>query len=83
MQTTLRIQDDVYRRAKGKAGELGVSLTRFFEEAVERRLEELERQPARPVRLPVSSVAGPPLEPEELRRRLAAADLAADRERVP
>lgn len=79
MQTTLRMKDDVYRRAKAKAGELGLSLTRFLEEAVEDRLTRLEERPAGRIVLPVSSVSGPLLCDEEFRKRLEAADLDYDR----
>ena len=78
MQTTLRINDDTYRRAKAKSSELGLSLTRFFEEAVEERLASLEQRSLKPIVLPVSSVSGPPLSDEELSRRIAAADLEDD-----
>jgi len=78
MQTTLRIADETYRRAKAKSGELGVSLTRFFEEAVEERLASLERRPAKLIVLPVSSVFGPPLSDDELHRRREAAELDDD-----
>jgi len=78
MQTTLRINDETYRRAKAKAGELGVSLTRFFEEAVEHRLEGLGRRPHRRIVLPVSSVSGPAVNNDEVRRRIEAADLDYD-----
>lgn len=78
MQTTLRIDDDVYRRAKMKAGELGVSLTRFFEEAVEARLAGLEAKPGGPIRLPVSSVAGPPMSEDEFRRRALDSETESD-----
>jgi len=78
MQTTLRINDDIYRRAKAKSGEMGLSLTRFFEEAVEERLASLEQRSATRIVLPVSSVSGPALTDEELRRRIEAADLEYD-----
>lgn len=78
MQTTLRINDDIYRRAKAKSGEMGLSLTRFFEEAVEERLASLEQRSATRIVLPVSTVSGPPLTDEELRRRIEAADLEND-----
>jgi len=39
MQTTLRMDDDLIRRAKARAAEEGESLTAFIEEAVRRRLE--------------------------------------------
>ena len=82
MQTTLRINDDTYRRAKAKSSEMGLSLTRFFEEAVEERLAILDQRSVKPIVLPVSSVSGPPLSDEELRRRIAAADLEYDLTKV-
>ncbi len=82
MQTTLRINDDTYRRAKAKSSEMGLSLTRFFEEAVEERLASLDQRSVKPIVLPVSSVSGPPLSDEELRRRIAAADLEYDLTKV-
>ncbi len=82
MQTTLRINDDTYRRAKAKSSEMGLSLTRFFEEAVEERLASLDQRSVKPIVLPVSSVSGPPLSDEELRRRIAAADLEFDLTKV-
>jgi hypothetical protein len=42
MQTTLRIRDDVYRLAKADAARLGLTLTRYIEEALEARLERTE-----------------------------------------
>lgn len=82
MQTTLRIKDDVYRRAKAKAGELGLSLTRFLEEAVEDRLTRLGERPAGRIVLPVSSASGPLLSDEELRKRVEAAELDCDLSRL-
>ena len=38
MQTTLRINDALYREAKAEAARQGVTLTRFLEEAVRLRL---------------------------------------------
>lgn len=61
--------------AKAKSGELGLSLTRFFEEAVEDRLARLEQRPSTPIELPVSSARGPTLTNAELQRRLLAAEL--------
>ena len=78
MQTTLRIDDGVYRRAKAKSSELGLSLTRFFEEAVEDRLARLEQRPVRRIELPVSGAKGPVLTDAELHRRLAAAEQQED-----
>ncbi len=82
MQTTLRINDTIYRRAKAKSSELGLSLTRFFEEAVEERLTRLEQQrPVKRVSLPVSSVSGSIMDTDELLRRIEEAGLSDDRRR--
>lgn len=78
MQTTLRINDQLYRRAKTKSSELGLSLTRFFEEAVEERLTRLEERSSKRIVLPVSPVSGPPMSDEAFRRRVEAADLEYD-----
>mgnify|MGYP005856646681 CR=1 FL=1 len=83
MQTTLRIDDDTYQRAKTKASALGISLTRFFEEAVEERLARLEQNRSKEkIVLPVSSTTGPPMTNETFRRRIAAADLEYDLSQV-
>jgi antitoxin component of RelBE/YafQ-DinJ toxin-antitoxin module len=50
MQTTLRLDDNLYRRAKATAAEQGVTLTRFIEEALQLRLEK--RPPVRTLNLP-------------------------------
>jgi hypothetical protein len=80
MQTTLRIKDHLYRRAKARSSELGLSLTHFFEEAVEERLERLERRNPRKVVLPVSSVSGLLMSHEDLKLKSAELDLADDLE---
>jgi antitoxin component of RelBE/YafQ-DinJ toxin-antitoxin module len=38
MQTTLRIDDTTYREAKAEAARLGLTLTRFIEEALRQRI---------------------------------------------
>lgn len=38
VQTTLRIDDATYREAKAEAARLGVTLTRFIEEALRQRI---------------------------------------------
>lgn len=38
MQTTLRIRDDLYRKAKVEAAREGLTLTRFLESALQMRL---------------------------------------------
>ena len=82
MQTTLRIDDEIYRRAKAKSGELGLSLTRFFEEAVEERLERLDERPTCKIELPVSSVSGPKMSTEMFKRRLEQVETEDDLESI-
>lgn len=38
MQTTLRIDDEIYREAKAQAAREGATLTRFIEEALRERI---------------------------------------------
>lgn len=78
MQTTLRINDEIYRRAKAKSSELGLSLTRFFEEAVEERLLRLEERSAEHFKLPVSSVSGKMMSLEEMKSRMEQIQLEDD-----
>jgi hypothetical protein len=78
MQTTLRLDDDLYRRAKTAAAEQGVSLTRLVEEAIRERLDRPAPSPRR-LRLPVSTSTGG-LAPgfSNLQEAIAGADLVAD-----
>jgi hypothetical protein len=48
MQTTLRIDDHLYREAKAEAARAGVSLTRFLEEGLRLRLEKKVTLPTAP-----------------------------------
>ena len=67
MQTTLRLDDNLYRRAKATAAEQGVTLTRFIEEALQLRLEK--RPVTSPITLPVvRSGKSFDFSPEELKR---------------
>lgn len=81
MQTTLRLDDELYRQAKAKAAALGISLTRFLEDALRERLEA----PAGPrrqrrIRLPVSTAKGGLVAGfSTLDDAVAAANLATDR----
>jgi hypothetical protein len=44
MQTTLRINDDVFRRAKAEAAKAGITLTQFIEEALAEKSKDRSRQ---------------------------------------
>jgi hypothetical protein len=42
MQTTLRIQDELYREAKAQAAREGITLTRFLESALQLKLAKTQ-----------------------------------------
>jgi hypothetical protein len=70
MQTTLRIQDDIYREAKAEAAREGITLTRFLESAIRMRLGRSRVGASRgphpfPVYIPERPVA---LSSDELKR---------------
>jgi hypothetical protein len=81
MQTTLRINDELYREAKAKAAREGVTITRFIEEALRLRLRQQANSPkSGPVELPTfASGNGFPFSPEELKALAREADANADR----
>lgn len=84
MQTTLRLDDELYRQAKARAATLGISLTKLVEEAVREHLGKPASAPRRRrIRLPVSTSSGG-LAPgfSTLEEAVAAADLADDRLRA-
>jgi hypothetical protein len=80
VQTTLRIDDALYRKAKARAASLGISLTQLLEEALRAKLRERSsRRPKRRVRLPVSSASrGLISSTKSLEELIEAADLADD-----
>ncbi|MFL6200069.1 MAG: DUF6364 family protein [Thermoanaerobaculia bacterium] len=84
MQTTLRLDDEIFRQAKSQAAARGISLTRLVEEAIREHLAKPAPRPGRRrVRLPVSTASGG-LAPgfSTLEEAVAAADLAEDRRRA-
>ena len=84
MQTTLRLDDEIFRQAKSQAAAQGISLTRFVEEAIREHLARPAFRPGRKrVRLPVSTASGG-LAPgfSTLEEAIAAADLVEDRRRA-
>jgi hypothetical protein len=84
MQTTLRLDDELYRQAKARAAAIGISLTRFLEDAIREHLAAPALLPrGRRPNLPVSTASGG-LAPgfSTLEEAVAAADLAAEQHRV-
>lgn len=82
MQTTLRLDDELYRMAKAKAAATGQSLTQFLEDAVRERLHS-GKQKTRRVRLPVSKARGGLAGGHKtLAAATVAADLASDMKQV-
>jgi hypothetical protein len=83
MQTTLRLEDRIYRRAKARAAEAGLSLTKYVELALEARLDAPAVPTHRRMRLPVSAARGG-LRPgvATLEEAAARTELAADRRRI-
>ena len=69
MQTTLRIDDRLYREAKAEAAREGVTLTRFLEEGLRLRLEKrLAGRPAAHAFRVYESKQPDPRSWEEIRR---------------
>jgi hypothetical protein len=59
MRVTLKLADELYRQAKTRAATLGISLTRFLEDAIRGHLETAAPPPHdRRLRLPVSTAVG-------------------------
>jgi hypothetical protein len=84
MQTTLRLDDELFREAKARAAAKGISLTKLVEGALREHLEKPVSAPRRHrLRLPVSTSAGG-LAPEfsSLEEAVAATELVADQLKV-
>jgi hypothetical protein len=80
MQTTLRLNAELYREAKARAAAEGTSLTRFLEDVIRERLQEPVSLPQnRRLTLPVSTATGG-LAPgfSTLEEAVEMADLALD-----
>jgi hypothetical protein len=83
VQTTLRLDDHLYRQAKARAASQGLSLTRLLEDALREHLQSPEPQDSRSFRLPVSSVGGGLLPSySSLEEAVAGADLERDQRGV-
>lgn len=68
MRTTIRLADDLLRKAKKKAAEKGQTLTSLIEEGLKVVLAEPERPARTRVRLPVSKASGGTLAGVDLNR---------------
>ena len=77
MQTTLRLDDRLYRAAKAEAAREGISLTRLVEDGIRLRLGTKPASPG-PYTFRVLSSLGPCLTNEQLRRIADEEQLAHD-----
>ncbi len=83
MQTTLRIDDRLYREAKAEAAREGVTLTRFIEEGLRLRLGEKLDKPTGNHEFRVFSRPEPELRSwNEIRRIADAEEEARDRSKL-
>jgi hypothetical protein len=69
-QTTLRLDESVYRAAKADAARLGMTLTRYMEEALRARLAAWKQESSRTVELLKEETSGEAVpDSEEIERR--------------
>ena len=79
MRTTVRLPDDLLRRARKKAAEEGRTLTSLLEEGLKTVLTESKPARRTPVRLPVSKATGGTLPGVDLNRSSDLEDRMEDR----
>ena len=84
MQTTLRIDEKLYREAKAAAAREGVTMTRFIEESLKLRLRR-GTHTGKPgsVSLPTFAGGGFPYSPDELKELAQRTEAEADRSKIP
>lgn len=83
MQTTLRIDEKLYREAKAAAAREGVTITRFIEESLKLRLRRgARRGKAGTVTLPTFAGGGFPYSPQELKELAQRTEAEADRRKI-
>ena len=68
MRTTIRLPDDLLRKARKKAAEQGRTLTSLVEEGLKIIFAEPKRRERKHVRLPVSNASGGTLPGVDLNR---------------
>ena len=78
MQTTLRIDDQLYRRAKMEAAREGISLTKFLEDSIRKRLDQGPASAAGEWDLRVCEGKTPYPSEEALKKAVEAAQLEDD-----
>lgn len=79
MRTTVRLSDDLLRRARKKAAEQGRTLTSLLEEGLKTVLAESKPARRTQVRLPVSTATGGTLPGVDLNRSSDLEDRMEDR----
>jgi hypothetical protein len=79
MRTTVRLSDDLLRRARKKAAEQGRTLTSLLEEGLKSVLAESKPAKRTRVRLPVSKATGGTLPGVDLNRSSDLEDRMEDR----
>jgi hypothetical protein len=79
MRTTIRLSDELLRKAKKKAAESGRTLTSLVEEGLKAVLAEPRHARRTRVRLPVSSVSGSMMPGVDLTRSADLEDLMEGR----
>ena len=85
MQTTLRIDGELYRQAKSEAARQGVTITRYIEEALKLRLRQVSaaRGAGRVVLPTFAASKGFPYTSEELKALAQRTEAKADRAKAP
>ena len=81
MQTTLRLDDELYRTAKSEAAREGISMTKFLEESIKQRLRSRNTMKRRQIELPVCHSKIPDsmdLSPAGIKKMLAEMDYERD-----
>lgn len=83
MQTTLRLNDELYRRAKAEAARQGITLTRLIEEGIRLRLAQPAVSPES-IKLHTAGTGQPfDLSPEELKRLIQETDIRPSQDLLP
>ncbi|MDA0345952.1 MAG: CopG family transcriptional regulator [Verrucomicrobia bacterium] len=82
MQTTLRIDDQLYRKAKMEAAREGISLTKYLEDSLRRRLDQGSASVAGEWNLRVCEGKAPYPSGEDLKKSIEAVLLEDDLQKL-